>query len=492
MMSGCCPILSRNFHEINRCGSLIRLVDGILAMMSSTPHTILPQKPTRGRVTLSVWLAAAAAIAYLCRNCIVVAEKTIRDDVGLTEQQMGHVMGLFFWCYALAQIPSGLLGERFGSRRVLPIISVMWSLAMVIWGFATGMFALMLGRVSTGIAQAGLFPCSANSISHWYPKTERGTVSGFLGSAMHFGAVIAAPLTAVLLEYMTWRTVFVLYSIPGLLWSVGFWIWFRDDPQDHPAVNDEELELIEHGREPVDRTGPRQPLAMPWSDLIVSRKMWMICGQQFFRAAAYVWFASWFATYLQETREVTRAASGWLTAVPLLASMVASFVSGGLSDSVLRRTGSRAWARKGVAIISLSICSVLVFSAYFIADATLATVVIGAGAFFAGCAGPCAYAVTIDMGGRHVASVFSTMNMIGNFGAAILAGFAPAFRSMVEHNATLLAISGGNSWNATLVLFGSMYVLAVACWLMLNTDGTVFDDGDDRAAEVTSEGSNDD
>jgi len=435
--------------------------------------------PTRGRVTLSVWLAAAAAIAYLCRNCIVVAEKTIRDDVGLSEQQMGHVMGLFFWCYAFAQIPGGLLGERFGSRRVLPILSGLWSAAMVIWGFATGMFALMLGRVSTGVAQAGLFPCSANSISHWFPKTERATASGLLGSAMSFGAVIAAPLTAVLLEWMTWRTVFVLYAIPGLVWSAGFWIWFRDNPRDHSSVNEEEQKVIDTGRDLADESDPKRSSAVPWLELLASRKMWLICGQQFFRAAAYVWFASWFATYLQETRDVTRAESGWLTAVPLLASMVGSFVSGGLSDSVLRRTGSRAWARKGVAAISLSICSALVFAAYFIADARLATVVIGAGAFFAACAGPCAYAETIDMGGRHVASVFSTMNMVGNFGAAILAGFAPAFRSMIENSETLLAMSGGNSWNATLVLFASMYVLAAACWVLLNTDGTVFADARD-------------
>jgi len=182
-----------------------------------------------------------------------------------------------------------------------------------------------------------------------------------------------------------------------------------------------------------------------------------------------VWFASWFATYLQETRGVSREVSGWLTAIPLLASLVASLSSGSLSDWVLRRTGSYGLARNGVAVVSLVICSVLVGQAYFIADARWATVSIGAGAFFAACAGPCAYATTIDMGGRHVASVFGTMNMAGNLGAALLAMIVPHYRQMIERNSGLLELFDGNSWNAVLVLFVAMYVLAAACWLPLRS-----------------------
>lgn len=441
-----------------------------------TTPTESPPRPTRARVTLAVWLASAASIAYLCRNCIGVAEKTIREDLGLSEQQMGHVMALFFWSYALAQIPGGRLGEKFGSRKVLPALSSLGSIAMILWSTAGSILALMAGRIAIGLAQAGLFPCSTNTIARWFPGTERAFASGTLGAAMNLGAILAAPLTGWLLDLISWRTVFVLYAMPGFLWALGFHRWFRDAPADHASVNDAELTLIvgstDHGQTPSAHA-PVDDEAIPWKDLLTSPKLLMICGQQFFRAAAAVWFASWFATYLQETRGVTRAASGVLTAIPLAASMIAPLCAGGLSDYVLRRTGNRGLARKGVAAVALLACSVLVFSAWFIEDATLASLVIGAGAFFAACAGPCAYSITMDMGGRHVATVFSTMNMIGNFGAAIFAQIVPTYRQWVLSHDSLMALCGGNSWNAVLLLFGTTYVLAAACWLMLDTTGNV-------------------
>ena len=432
--------------------------------------------PTRTRMFLSLWLAAAAAGAYLCRNCLVVAEKTIRSDLNLSEDQMGLVMGLFFWSYALAQIPGGWLGTRFGSRLCLPLFSAWWSAAMFLWGAATGMTALVVARLSSGLAQAGLFPCSVISISRWFPSTERGSASGMLAASMQVGAIVAAPLTAMLLEFTSWRVVFAAYAVPGMIWAGGFWLWFRERPEHHPSVSSAELKHIRQGRSEEDSSSDDQPVSTPWLRLATSPTMWLVCGQQFFRAAAYVWFASWFATYLQETRGVTREVSGWLTAIPLAASMFAGLTSGGLSDWVLRRTGSLSWARSGVASVSLLTCSVLVFSAYFIGDATLATAVIGAGAFFAACAGPCAYAATMDIGGRHVAAVFSTMNMIGNFGAGLLAYLVPKYRVWVDENEMLLSLSGGNSWNAVLVLFGVMYVLAAVCWIGLRMDGALFDD----------------
>lgn len=443
--------------------------------------------PTRGRFQFAIWLAAAATIAYLCRFCMVVTEKTIRSDLGISETEMGWIMGpVFFWSYALAQIPGSWLGHRFGSRRMLSFFAVLWSLGTAAWGLANGFLLLLIGRLSVGIAQAGLFPCAASSIARWSPVTERAWMSGLLAAAMQVGSALAAVLTGWLLGYWNWQIIFAIYSIPGLLWAVGFYFWFRDDPADHPAVNRAELDLIHQGRPPdhhhrvagtIDSGEPSPPAAsVPWERILTSRTMWIICAQQFFRAAGAVWFGSWFATYLQETRHVSQQQSGWLLAIPLLSAFAASLMGGSLSDFVLRRTGSRSLARRGLATASLVLCSLLVFSAYFIEDATLATATIGAGVFCASFAGPCAYAVTIDMGGRHVAPVFGVMNMIGNFGAGLLPWLVPHFRVFVDQRPALLDLSGGNSWNAVLVLFAAMYLLAACFWMLLQLEGTIGDD----------------
>ncbi|MEO8495595.1 MAG: MFS transporter, partial [Planctomycetota bacterium] len=199
------------------------------------------------------------------------------------------------------------------------------------------------------------------------------------------------------------------------------------------------------------------------------------CGQQFFRAGGYAFFASWFATYLMETRGVSTAQSGFLTAMPLIATVIGSTLGGVTSDAVFRATRSLALSRKGIAGGSLTLCAGLVYSAFFVADPTAAVLVISSGAFLAAFAGPCAYTVTMDMGGNNVASLFSTMNMIGNFGAGLMPWIVPRFKTWVEGSPSLLAQCDGNSWNAVLVLFAATYLGSAICWLLLSTNGTVFD-----------------
>src|ERR1700745_2820426 len=84
-------------------------------------------KPTAVRYLVLTWLCLAAVIAYIDRNWIGVAESTIRAEFHLTPDQMGWVMSAFFITYAVVQIPTGWLAERWGTRRALPVFSSLWS-----------------------------------------------------------------------------------------------------------------------------------------------------------------------------------------------------------------------------------------------------------------------------------------------------------------------------------------------------------------------------
>ena len=432
-------------------------------------HDDTRMKPARSaaRFVVLAWLCAAATIAYICRNSIAVAESTIRKDLGLSEKEMGVVLSAFFLTYALGQIPSGWLANVWGSRRILPVLSASWSLATAAMGLATGFWFLVGARSLGGLTQAGIFPASANTVSKWFPPTGRAFACGSLASFMSLGGVLGAAITAALITHVSWRWILVLFSVPGMLWALGFYVWFRDRPEDHGRVSALELELIRSGEsdeaKPETRpetTEQREPT--PWLGILSSPAMWWICAQQFFRAAGYIFFASWFPTYLQEVHGVSPTESGFLTALPLLAVMAGSLVGGAVSDRILARTGSRAWSRKGVAALSQAACAVLVFFAYLVHDPVLAVLVISAGTFCSAFGGPAAYTITMDMGGRHVATVFSVMNMSGNLGAMLLTLIVPWFEE---------ATGSGNS---VLLLFGSMYIGAAASWLLLNPAGTIF------------------
>ncbi len=452
--------------------------------MTDVP-SIATAQPTQTRFLVLGWLCAAAALAYVSRNAIAVAESTVRADLGLEKQESGWLISAFFFSYALCQIPTAQFAQRVGSRCALPLFAAIWSLATAATAFVGGLGGFVVARVVQGVAQAGLFPASTLTISQWFPKTGRAFATGSLGSFMSLGGALCAWLTGVLLELLgprvapgwNWRLTFLLFALPGLLWALWFWKWFRDSPREHKAVNETELELI--GEEQASKSrqalqpvteGGTPPLPTPWLALFSSPALWWLCGQQVFRAAGYMFFTSWFATYLQETRGVSIAKSGFLNMLPLIVVVAAGMLGGALSDRLLKRTGSRDLARRWMSMISLFTCAGLIFWALVLEEALPAVLVISAGSFFAALASPCAYAMTIDMGGRNVATVSATVNMMGNLGAW-------SFPIMVPWLLTRF----GN-WDAVLVVFGSLYVVGALFWLFLKPEGTILEQSLCKAA----------
>ena len=445
--------------------------------MGEPPSKLAPPnaRPTKTRFLVLAWLCAAAALAYVSRNAIAVAESTVRADLGLTKQQSGWLMSAFFFSYALCSIPAAQFGQRAGSRRALPFFATVWSAATAVTALVGGLGGFLAARIVQGAAQAGLFPTTTVTVAKWFPLTGRAFATGALGSFMSVGGALCAWLTGVLLEVFeprvaagwNWRLTFLLFAVPGIVWAVWFWWWFRDEPDEHRLVNGAELQLIQ--QDGTTKAGPARPstrggtagLPTPWLALFSSPALWWLCGQQMFRAAGYMFFTSWFATYLQETRGVSIAHSGFLNMLPLIAVVAAGMVGGALSDWLLKRTASRDLARRWMSMLSLLACAGLIFWALVLDDALAAVLVISAGSFFAALASPCAYAMTIDMGGSHVATVNATMNMMGNFGAWMFPIAVP----------WLLARFG--NWDAVLVVFGALYVIGALFWLLLKPEGAI-------------------
>lgn len=401
----------------------------------------------------------AAVMAYVTRNAIGAAESTVRADLGLTKEQSGWLMSMFFWPYALCQIPGAWLGQKIGPRRALPLFGILWSLASA--GMAAGQLVVMAGmRMFMGVAQAGLVPVCTGVMSRWIPRTGQASASGAFAGFMSVGGVIAAPLTAWLVVSCGWRWAFALYALPGLVWAVWFHAWFRNRPAEHPSCNEAERALIEVN---APQATEAETATVPWTQILTSPAMGWICAQQFFRAAGYIFFSTWFATYLQEARGVKIISSGLLTALPLLADVLGSLAGGALSDLLLRQTGSVRLARQGLAITALSCCAALTFTAYFCSSVAWIVLIISAGTFCAAVGNPCSCAITMNMGGHHVAPVMSMMNMSGNLGAALFPLAVPWLQSAT------------GSWDAVLLGFAGLYVAGALCWAMLKVEGTVID-----------------
>ena len=426
--------------------------------------------PTTVRYQMLAWLCAAALISYIHRNAIAVAVTTISAELELTKDEMGWIIGAFFWGYALLHIPAGWVADRWGTRRPLAVFAAVWSIASGLMAAATGSFELLLLRFGCGAAQGGVFPCATRSMVDWLPAKRRALASGLLGSCMSLGAAMANGMTGTLLEHgVNWRVVIASYTVPGVLWSIGFYVWFRDRPEEHPRVNDAERVLIRAGRPAAVPSREISRAATPWFLILTSVPLWLLGAQQFFRAAGYMFYGSWFPTYLQEGRGLTLEQSGWLSSLPLFAVVAGSPLGGLIADHLFVVTGSRRISRQGVGVAGMILSAALVLPSYWIDDPLAAVLFISAGSFFAAFGGSVAYTAAMDLGGNHVGTSFAVMNMFGNLGAAVFPSVAAKLRT----------VSG--SWDAVVFLFCGVYVAAAVCWLFIDPNRVIGEDPEAKA-----------
>lgn len=153
------------------------------------------QRPTQIRWLVLAMATLSSVLLYLDRNCVAIAAESIRVDLRATQQDMGWFLGVFFWSYALAQVPAGRLSDRFGIRTVLTLYILAWSVFTALMGVATGLTTLLAYRLGCGLAQAGAYPSCARAVRDWMPLSQRGSASSLVALGGRIGGALAPVLT---------------------------------------------------------------------------------------------------------------------------------------------------------------------------------------------------------------------------------------------------------------------------------------------------------
>lgn len=423
-----------------------------MSLGGSTPGLAKP-----GSRAVLAFLCLIAVIAYIQRAALSVPATQIASDLGFKKPttDMGWVQSVWYFAYALMQIPSGWLADRMGSRRALSLFTVIWSLATLLASSAQGFWSLTILWGLMGAAQAGAFPCAAKAIGQLFPEAIRARATGLLASGMLVGGAVGPGLASLILTRIPelesgnlekWRIVLAAYALPGFAWAILF------------------LALIPHrilpAVQPAQTVG--NPTRLDFRRILTSPSLWLLCGQQFFRAAGMVFFVTWFPAFLQKTRGISVEESGFWTTIAGVGGVVGSLTGGYFSDWLLRRTGSQRLSRQGIAVAGMAICAILILLSYFVADIRGSIALVSLGAFSASFGGVSGYAVAITFGGSRVALVFSIMNMSGNLGAAL---FPITAGRLVDWT--------GN-WNLILFLFASIMAIDAVCWILLNPRQPLF------------------
>ncbi|MFM7056811.1 MAG: MFS transporter [Planctomycetota bacterium] len=403
-------------------------------------------------------LCLMAVIAYIQRAAISVPEKQVAEALQLTDPiiSMGWVQSAWYLGYAILQMPAGRMADRLGAGRTIVICSIIWSLLTACTGFSTNLYLLLLTWFLMGSFQAAAFPCAARSIRQVFADDQRARASGILAAGMMIGGALA-PLTAghglrllqpwaAQIGCYPWQLLLGTFAIPGLLWAFLFSV------------------VVPQHRLPPVPPADTLPLGPTLKLMASSAPLFLLCTQQFLRAAAMVFFLTRFPRFLQETRGVNLAESANLTSVAGFGGVLGSLSGGLVSDAILRYTGDKRLARQGLAAISMLLCSLLILASIYTLDVRLSIALITLGVFCASFGGIGGYTVAIDLGGRQTATVFSLMNMCGNFGSML---FPITAGWLVKHF---------DNWNVMMYYFAAIMALDAVCWTFINPRGSLFPD----------------
>src|SRR5438477_4379540 len=170
------------------------------------------------RVRVLALLFLLVVVMYFDRLCIAVAGPRMQRDLRITSSHWGWVIGAFTLGYALFEIPSGILGDRIGPRKVLTRIVLWWSAFTALTGAVSSFPVLLIVRFLFGAGEAGSFPNCAAVISRWFPATERARASGVLWTATAAGGALTPFLVVAMPKSYGWRLSYYVFGSLGIFW----------------------------------------------------------------------------------------------------------------------------------------------------------------------------------------------------------------------------------------------------------------------------------
>ncbi|HAT3647388.1 MFS transporter [Raoultella ornithinolytica] len=412
-------------------------------------------KPARIRrvqnVTL-VLLFIAGIVNFLDRSSLSVAGEAIRGDLGLSATEFGVLLSAFSLSYGFAQLPSGMLLDRFGPRIVLGAGLIFWSLMQALTGMVNSFSHFILLRIGLGIGEAPFMPAGVKSINDWYVQKERGTAVGIFNSSTVLGQAIAPPALVLMQIAWGWRTMFVVIGLAGIVVGLCWYAWYRNRAQ-FDLQQDERLYLAA----PVQA---RPTLNFSeWLGLFKRRTIWgMILGFSGVNYTGWLYIA-WLPGYLQAQQGLSLAKTGWVAAIPFLAAAVGMWVNGIVVDALARRGYDLAKTRKTAIVVGLLLSALGTLLVVQSSSPAQAVAFISMALFCVHFAGTSAWGlVQVLVSEQKVASVAA----IQNFGSFVFASFAPVVTGWV--------VDTTHSFNLALVIAACVTFTGALCYFFIVKD----------------------
>src|ERR1035438_2915520 len=289
--------------------------------------------------TLLILLAIAMAMNFFLRVNLSVAAPVLGPEMKLSPQALGLLLSAFYWTYAVGQIFTGWLVDRFDVRWIYTIAVLIWSFSTFLIGMTSSFTVMLCMLLLLGLGEAVAYPACSRVITSVFPETRRGLANSVIDMmGARLGPALGTLCGGLMVARLGWRWLFLLTGGAGLAWLIP-WMFFA--PR-RPA--------------PAERVAMVQ---IGWGDLLQRRALWGTCFGQF--GANYAWYflLSWLPSYLVKERHFSLSAMAIWAAAPYLLMAVTSMGGGILADRLIVRGAAPIRVRQGFVCIGLLVTAFL-------------------------------------------------------------------------------------------------------------------------------------
>jgi len=276
-------------------------------------------------------------LSYLYRAVNAVLAPNLALDLGLEPSALGLLTAAYFIAFASAQLPLGVLLDRFGPRRIEAVLLLFAAAGAFLFARGTSLTELVVGRALIGFGVSACLMAAFKAFVEWFPRRRLPLVNGIQMASGGLGALSATAPVESMLSIMDWRGIFLLLTVLTLLVAAAVWQVVPDKPAVRPPVS-----LRRQGR----------GVAQVFSSLVFWRSApWATFSQASFMALQGLWAGPWLRDVAGLERGAVATVLFWTAA-----SMVGGYIVMGMAAERLSRTGIRPMTVAGLGMIVFMVC----------------------------------------------------------------------------------------------------------------------------------------
>lgn len=352
------------------------------------------------RAALLGLLVASIFLNYVDRGSLSVAAPALERELGLGPEQVGLLLGAFFWTYALLQLlgVAGWLADRLPVGMVLSGGLLVWSASTLGTGLVSGFTAIFAMRLLLGAGESVAYPCYSRILATHIPQEARGFANALLDAGSKLGPAAGTFAGGYLMEAAGWRGLFLWLGGLSLLWLIPWWIW---GPSSRSAVMEAASETV------------------AFSEILRHREAWGTFAGHF--CGNYYWFflLTWLPGYLMKARGYSLAGMAQTGGGAFAVVAACTVAAGWYSDRRIRAGAPVTRVRKSVVVSGL-LASTLILPVAIIENetASLALLLLACGGF--GVYVSNHWAITQTLSGSRAAGRWtSVQNGVGNLSGIV-------------------------------------------------------------------------